>query len=85
MFGITPMPSYDPGQKIKYLKDFMCLFKPGDIVKWKPIERAEYDATVVAVEKGKFMPRMKNVTFSLDEFKKDMDAYNAKLMGALNG
>ena len=40
MFGITPMPIYDPNQKISYLKDFMCLFKPGDIVKWKPIDRA---------------------------------------------
>ena len=28
---------------------------------------------------------MKDVTFSLAEFKKDMDGYNAKLMGALNG
>jgi hypothetical protein len=25
------------------------------------------------------------VTFDLREFKKDMDGYNAKLMGALNG
>ena len=39
MFGITPMPIYDPNQKISYLRDFMCLFKPGDIVKWKPIDR----------------------------------------------
>ena len=85
MFGITPMPIYDPNQKIKYLKDFMCLFKPGDIVKWKPIDRAEYDETVAAVDKGKFMPKMRDVSFSLDEFKKDMDGYNAKLMGALNG
>jgi hypothetical protein len=28
----------------------MCLFKPGDIVKWKPIDREEYDATVAAVD-----------------------------------
>jgi len=28
---------------------------------------------------------MKDVTFDLAEFKKDMDGYNAKLMGALNG
>ena len=39
MFGITPMPIYDPNQKISYLRDFMCLFRPGDIVKWKPIDR----------------------------------------------
>ena len=39
MFGITPMPIYDPEQEVTYLKDFMVFFKPGDIVKWKPIER----------------------------------------------
>lgn len=85
MFGITPMPIYDPNQKIKYLRDFMCLFKPGDIVKWKPIDRAEYDATVIAVEKGKFTPRIKDVSFSLAEFQKDIDGTNKKLMGALYG
>jgi urea carboxylase len=84
MFGITPMPIYDPKQEIGYLKDFMCLFKPGDIVTWKPIDRAEYDATVADVESGKFAPRMKNVTFDLGAFKKDIDGTNSKLMGALH-
>ncbi len=83
MFGITPMPIYDPNQKIKYLQDFMCLFKPGDIVKWRPIGRDEYDATVADVDAGKFAPVMRDVTFSLDEFQADMNGYNAKLMGAL--
>jgi urea carboxylase len=55
------------------------------IVKWKPIDRAEYDETAAAVEKGKFSPRMKDVTFSLAEFQKDIDGYNKKLMGALYG
>ena len=41
MFGITPAPIYDPAQKLPYLKDFMVFFRPGDIVKWKPITRAE--------------------------------------------
>lgn len=85
MFGITPMPIYDPNQKIKYLRDFMCLFKPGDIVKWKPIDRAEYDETVAAVEKGKFNLRIKDVSFSLADYQKDIDVTNAKLMGALYG
>lgn len=85
MFGITPMPIYDPNQKISYLKDFMCLFKPGDIVKWKPIDRTQYDATVADVEAGKFTPLMKNVTFSLDEFHKNIDGYNRKLDGVLHG
>ena len=64
MFGITPMPIYDPNQKISYLRDFMCLFKPGDIVKWKPIDRPAYDAAVADVDAGRFAPIIRNVSFS---------------------
>jgi urea carboxylase len=85
MFGITPMPIYDPNQKISYLRDFMCLFRPGDIVKWKPIDRSQYDATVADVEAGRFTPLMKNVTFSLDAFHKDIDGCNRKLDEVLHG
>jgi len=85
MFGITPMPIYDPNQQIKHLRDFMCLFNPGDIVKWRPIDRAEYDAIVADVEMGKFSPKMASVDFSLDAYHADIDGANAKLTGALNG
>jgi urea carboxylase len=85
MFGITPMPIYDPKQEIGYLRDFMVFFRPGDIVKWKPIDRVAYDATVADVEAGRFTPRMRDVTFSLEEFHRDIDGYNRKLEGALNG
>ena len=85
MFGITPMPIYDPKQEIKYLRDFMVFFRPGDIVKWKPIDRAAYDAAVADVEAGKFAPLMRDVTFSLDEFQKDIDGTNRKLDGVLHG
>jgi urea carboxylase len=85
MFGITPMPIYDPRQEIGYLKEFMVFFRPGDIVKWKPIDRAAYDSAVADVEAGRFAPRMRDVTFSLDEFHKDIDGYNRKLEGVLNG
>jgi urea carboxylase len=73
MFGIT-----------SYLSDFMCLFRPGDIVKWKPIGREAYDATVADVAAGRFAPVMRNVTFSLPDFNRDIDAYNKTLEGALN-
>ena len=85
MFGITPDADLRPEPEDQAPKEFMCLFRPGDIVKWKPIDREEYDATVAAVDKGKFNLKMKDVTFDLAEFKKDMDGYNAKLMGVLNG
>ena len=85
MFGITPMPIYDPAQKTPYLRDFMCLFNPGDIVKFTPIDRAEYDHIVAEVDAGRWMPRIAPVRFSLTEFQNDIDGTNAKVMEALNG
>jgi len=85
MFGITPMPIYDPKQSISYLRDFMILFNPGDIVKFRPIGREEYDAISAEVEAGRFTPRIHPVTFSLDAFHADPAASNAKLVEALNG
>ena len=85
MFGITPMPIYDPEQEVSYLKDFMVFFKPGDIVKWKPIDRAEYDRITAAVEEGTYTPRIAEVDFDLEEFNADMAGTNAKLMEALDG
>jgi len=84
MFGITPMPIYDPEQKISYLKEFMVFFRPGDIVKWKPIERGEYDEIVAAVEAGTYQPRIAEVEFDLEDFNADMAGTNARLMEALN-
>lgn len=85
MFGVTPMPIYDPAQSISYLKDFMILFRPGDIVKWRPIDRPEYDQIVADVDAGKFVPRIRNVNFSLEEFERNIDGYNKKLKEALYG
>ncbi|MBO6815821.1 MAG: carboxyltransferase domain-containing protein [Rhizobiaceae bacterium] len=84
MFGITPMTIFDPQQEISYLRDFMVFFKPGDIVKWKPIDRAEYDRIVKEVEAGTYKPRIAEVDFDLDAFNADIPGTNAKLMEALN-
>ncbi len=85
MFGITPMPIYDPEQKISYLQDFMVFFRPGDIVKWKSIQRDEYDAALVDVESGRFEPRMRDVIFDLAAYNADIDGTNAKLVEVLHG
>ncbi|HET7717465.1 MAG TPA: carboxyltransferase domain-containing protein [Bauldia sp.] len=85
MFGITPMPIYDPNQEISYLRDFMVFFRPGDIVKWKPVDRSAYDAAVADVEAGRFAPRIRDVDFDLDAFNKDIDAYNRMLLETLHG
>ena len=85
MFGITPMPIFDPNQEISYLQDFMVFFQPGDIVKFDPIGREAYDQDVADVEAGRFAPLVRDVTFSLDEFNADIDGYNQNLGEILHG
>ncbi len=85
MFGITPMPIFDPTQTTSYLRDFMVFFRPGDIVKFKAIGREAYDQDVADVEAGRFAPPTREVSFDLNEFQKDIDGYNAKLEGLING
>jgi urea carboxylase len=83
MFGITPMPIFDPEQSISYLRDFMVFFRPGDIVKFKPITHDAYDHALGEVASGRFAPIIRDVTFDFRDFQKDMAGYNAKLQGAL--
>jgi urea carboxylase len=85
LFGITPAPIYDPAQGLPYLKDFMVFFRPGDIVKWKPITREEYDRDVKAVAAGTFDLTVRPVTFSLKAFHADPGGYSRQLMEVLHG
>jgi urea carboxylase len=63
----------------------MVFFRPGDIVKFKPIDRDGYDGAVEQVAAGTFAPAIREVTFDLREFQRDIDSYNARLEGALDG
>ena len=85
MFGVTPAPIFDPAQRLADFSDFMVFCRPGDLVKFRGIDEAEYDRTVAAVAEGTFRFRQAPVTFSLDAFLPDPDAYNAHLLEALDG
>jgi urea carboxylase len=85
MFGITPMPIYDPGQSLPDFEDFVCFFEPGDIVKFTPIDRERYDALRADADAGRLSIRRRAVTFHAEEFAADPDAYNARLLEVLDG
>ena len=85
MFGITPAPIFDPAQGLPYLKHFMAFFRPGDIVKFKSIDRAAYDAALDQVAAGSFDLRIRPVKFSLKQFLADPAAYNRSLLEVLHG
>ena len=85
MFGITPMPIYDPAQQVGYLREFMIFFRPGDIVSFRPIGRDEHDAIAADAEAGRWAPPIRPVRFSLNAFHADPAGTNARLLEALHG
>ncbi|MCC3650707.1 allophanate hydrolase subunit 1 [Streptomyces sp. S07_1.15] len=85
MFGVTPVPIFDPARKLPDFADFMVFFRPGDIVKFRPIDGDEYERVRQDVEAGAFRYRQSPVSFSLHDFLAGPDAYNATLLEALHG
>ena len=85
MYGITPAPIFDPAQGLPYFNDFMCFFKPGDIVKYRKIDRATYDRMTAEVAAGTFDLRIRPVAFSLSDFLADPTGYNRQLEEVLHG
>lgn len=85
MFGITPVPIFDPAQKLADFSDFMVFFRPGDIVKFRAIDQQEYDRTRGEVEAGTYRYLQRPVSFSLGDFLAAPDAYNATLLEVLHG
>jgi urea carboxylase len=83
MFGITPSPIYDPHRALPDFADFECFFRPGDILKFEPIDRERYDELSAAAQAGETTIRQRPVTFDLDAFSAGPDAYNAKLLEVL--
>ncbi|MBN9739996.1 allophanate hydrolase [Amycolatopsis sp. A1MSW2902] len=83
MFGITPAPIYDPAQELPDFGEFMVFFRPGDIVRFKPIGRDAYDDHVKEVEAGTFRIRSRPVDFGLREYLDDPDGFTAGLMEVL--
>ncbi|MFJ8912699.1 allophanate hydrolase subunit 1 [Amycolatopsis sp. NPDC102389] len=83
MFGVTPAPIYDPSQELPDFDDFMVFFRPGDIVKFAPIARDQYDEQVKLVEDGTFRIRTRDVDFGLKPFLEDSDAFNTRLLEVL--
>ena len=63
----------------------MTFFRPGDIVKFTPIDRPAYDQALRDVDEGRFAPVVREVTFDLRAFSADPAACNAALEGALHG
>ncbi|MBC7762899.1 MAG: carboxyltransferase domain-containing protein [Candidatus Saccharibacteria bacterium] len=85
MFGIAAAPIFDPAQKLPDFSDFMVFFKPGDIVKFKPIGEEEYERIQAEIKTGTYTYRQASVVFDLERALADPAGYNRQIMEALNG
>lgn len=85
MFGILPTPIYDPEQKLSDFKEFSVLFNPGDIIKFRPVEEAEFREIERQVADGTWQYKQVPYTFVLSEALADPVATNNSILEALNG
>lgn len=85
MFGVAAAPIFDPSQSLGDFDEFMVFFKPGDIVKFKPVDETEYRRIQSEVDAGTFTYRQSPILFDVSAALADPDGYKVSLVEALNG
>lgn len=85
MFGVAAAPIFDPSQSLSDFEDFMVFFKPGDIVKFTPVDEAEYRRIQSEVEAGTFTYRQTPIRFDVGAALADPEEYKVSLLEVLNG
>ena len=85
MFGVAAAPIFDPAQSLADFKEFMVFFKPGDIVKFTPVDETEYRRIQSEVDAKTFKYRQAPIQFDVGAALADPDGYKESLLEALNG
>lgn len=83
VFGISPLPIFDMEGKVDFLKDINIFFNPGDIVKFAPIGRDDYDRLAEDVAANRLEPRIRPVDFTLATYQADQTLGARKLVETL--
>ncbi|GAB2758996.1 allophanate hydrolase subunit 1 [Salinifilum aidingensis] len=83
LFGIAPAPVFDAGQSLPDFADGIAFPKPSDILRYRPIDRGEYDAVREQVEAGTFRYHQRPVEFSPTRFLADPHGTNRELLEVL--
>ena len=66
----TPMPIFDRHQKLRAFRDSLALFRPGDRVRFVPIDAEEHEWISAKVEEGTYEhPNVDYQTFSVSRYK----------------
>ncbi|SAL08886.1 allophanate hydrolase subunit 1 [Caballeronia sordidicola] len=69
IFARTPMPTWDRHQRLGAFRESPALFRPGDRVRFVPIQRDEYDFIEEEVNVGRYVhPVIEYQTFSVPKY-----------------
>ncbi len=85
MFGVTPVPIFEPAQTMPDFSEFMVFFRPGDVVKFRPVDGAEYEQIGTDVAVLRYHTRQASVDLVLSELLEDPASHSARLLEALHG
>ncbi|EMA37720.1 5-oxoprolinase subunit B family protein [Halococcus hamelinensis] len=83
LYGRTPVEVLDVDQALPNFEESMVLPNPGDIIRYRRINRDEYDEIRAAIEDGTYEFEMADVTFSPEEFFEAPADYNTRLVEGL--
>lgn len=83
LFGIAPAPVLNVAQDHPDFAESIVFPKPGDILRYRSVDRNEFDATRAEVEAGTFRYRQREVEFSPAAFLSDPERVNAELLEVL--
>lgn len=85
LFGRQATPIFDPAQELADFRDLIVYPRPGDIFKFRPVDRDEYDAVRGEVEAKTFRYKSVDVEFDPEVFFEGPDRYNEDLLARLYG
>jgi urea carboxylase len=70
LLGHTPMPIFDREQRLRAFRDSLALFRPGDRVRFVPIDAEEHKWITAKVDEGTYEhPNVDYQTFSVSRYK----------------
>ncbi len=70
IFARTPVPIWDTKARFKLFEESICLFRPGDRVKFVPVGKEEFEATEARVKEGSYQYNMVDYqNFSVARYK----------------
>lgn len=83
LLGRAAVPVFDPESRLTDFAGSIVLPRSGDIFKYRPVDRDEYDEIRDAVDAGDYRYTMHETTFDLAAFSADPAGHNSRLLEVL--